>query len=98
MGGYYGSQNLGRFYRLVKEIQTAGGVDFTMPLLLGYTGPNDTLLQKYKAESAKMWQGSCEELPYTMVGSVVGTHGGPGAVVVAFLSPESNWMPHLTAD
>ena len=32
---------------LVQEIGKAGGVDFGKPLLLGYTGLSDTLLQKY---------------------------------------------------
>ena len=69
---------------LVKEIEAAGGVDFTMPLLLGYTGLSDALLQKYIADSAPLWEGHGESLRSTCVGSVVGTHAGPGAVAVAF--------------
>jgi DegV family protein with EDD domain len=69
---------------LVQEIQKAGGVDFRKPLLLGYTGLSDSLLQKYIADSAALWQGSTEQLPVRIVGSVVGTHAGPGAVAVAF--------------
>ena len=73
---------------LVQEIQKAGGVDFKKPLLLGYTGLSDTLLQKYIADSAQLWQGNAETLPIRVVGSVVGTHAGPGAVAVAFFSAE----------
>ncbi len=73
---------------LVQEIQKAGGVDFNKPLLLGYTGLSDTLLQKYIADSAALWQGNVEQLPVRIVGSVVGTHAGPGAVAVAFFSAE----------
>ncbi len=73
---------------LVQEIRKAGGVDFRKPLLLGYTGLSDTLLQKYIADSADLWQGSAETLPVSIVGSVVGTHAGPGAVAVAFFSAE----------
>ncbi len=73
---------------LVQEIQKAGGVDFKKPLLLGYTGLSDTLLRKYIADSAGLWQGCAEELPVSIVGSVVGTHAGPGAVAVAFFSAE----------
>ena len=69
---------------LVKEIQDAGGVDFSRPLLLGYTGLSDVLLQKYIRDSAALWDGNREQLPYTVIGSVVGTHAGPGAVAVAF--------------
>ena len=69
---------------LVREIQTAGGVDFSMPLLLGYTGLSDTLLQKYIRDSAFLWESQREELHTTVIGSAVGTHVGPGAVAVAF--------------
>jgi len=69
---------------LVKEIQEAGGVDFTMPLLLGYTGLNDTLLKKYIEDSAYLWRDSVRELPTTIIGSAIGVHAGPGAVAVAF--------------
>ncbi len=73
---------------LVQEIQKAGGVDFTKPLLLGYTGLDDSLLQKYIADSDSLWEGNVECLPQTVVGSVVGTHAGPRAVAVAFFSAE----------
>ncbi len=72
---------------LVKEIEAAGGVDFGMPLLLGYTGLSDTLLQKYIADSAALWEGHADALRSTCIGSVVGTHAGPGAVAVAFFQP-----------
>ncbi len=69
---------------LVQEIQKAGGVDFSMPVLLGYTGLSDALLQKYIEDSKFLWEGNLESLRYTTIGSVIGTHVGPGAVAVAF--------------
>lgn len=71
---------------LAQEILKAGGVDFSMPLLLGYTGLNDALLQKYISDSKYLWEDGCEKLNTTIVGSVVGTHVGPGAVAVAFFA------------
>ncbi len=69
---------------LVREIEQAGGVDFGKPLLLGYTGLTDALLNKYIQDSAQLWRDAREHLPVTVVGSAVGTHVGPGAVAVAF--------------
>lgn len=69
---------------LVKEIENAGGVDFFKPVMLGYTGMSDAMLQKYIRDSAALWEGHLEELRTTIVGSVIGTHAGPGAVAVAF--------------
>jgi DegV family protein with EDD domain len=69
---------------LIQEIEKAGGVDFAKPVLLGYAGLSDTLLLKYIEDSKHIWEGNLDEVRYTVVGSVVGTHVGPGAVAVAF--------------
>lgn len=69
---------------LVKEIEKAGGVDFGKPVLLGYTGLSDILLEKYIADSAELWKESESELHATPIGSVIGTHAGPGAIAAAF--------------
>ena len=69
---------------LVQEIDKAGGIDFEKPLLLGYSGLSDALLLKYIEDSRHIWEGNLDEVRYTTVGSVIGTHVGPGAVVVAF--------------
>ena len=69
---------------LMQEIGKAGGIDFSMPILLGYSGLSDALLQKYIADSAALWQDGVDSLRYTSIGSVVGTHAGPGAIAAAF--------------
>ena len=69
---------------LVQEIEKAGGVDFTKPVLLGYTGLSDAMLRKYIEDSKHLWEQGLETVPYTTIGSVIGTHAGPGAVAVAF--------------
>ena len=69
---------------LVQEIGKAGGVDFSMPLLLGYTGLSDAMLLKYIEDSKHIWEGNVDQVRYTSIGSVIGTHAGPGAVAVAF--------------
>ena len=69
---------------LVQEIEKAGGVDFSRPVLLGYTGLSDALLRKYIEDSRHIWQEGLSNVRYTLIGSVIGTHAGPGAVAVAF--------------
>ena len=69
---------------LVQEIDKAGGIDFSKPVLLGYSGISDALLLKYIEDSRYIWESNLHEVRYTTVGSVIGTHAGPGAVVVAF--------------
>ena len=69
---------------LIQEINKAGGVDFSKPFLLGYSGLSDALLLKYIEDSRYLWEEGSSEIRYTTVGSVIGTHAGPGAVAVAF--------------
>jgi len=69
---------------LAEEIEKVGGVDFSRPVLLGYTGLSDQLLLKYIEDSRHIWDKGIENIRYTTVGSVIGTHAGPDAIAVAF--------------
>ena len=68
---------------LISEIEK-GGIDFSKPVLLGYTGISDTLLCKYIEDSSSVWEGKIDSPEYTTIGSAIGTHAGPGAIAVAF--------------
>ena len=81
IGKARGSKN-GNNY-LIQEVNKSG-VDFTKPLCLGYTGLSDELLQRYIADSCQLWEGKIDKLPISTVGATIGTHVGPGAIVVAF--------------
>jgi len=69
---------------LVQEIDKAGGIDFSKPVLLGYSGISNALMEKYIEDSRHIWEGNLPQVRYTTIGSVIGTHAGPGAVAVAF--------------
>lgn len=64
------------------------GIDFTMPVLLGYTGLSDRLLRKYLDDNRAIWEGkvSEEDLPITSVGATIGTHVGPNGIALAFFA------------
>ena len=69
---------------LVEKINQSGGVDFSLPVLLGYTGLNSALLDKYVEDSRGLWAEELDSIPKTLLCSIIGTHVGPGAVAVAF--------------
>lgn len=64
-------------------------IDFSKPYFLGYTGLNDTLLQKYIEDSRELWQDHTQNLPVSTVGGTIGTHAGPGAIAVAYFTKNS---------
>ena len=68
---------------LIEQIRK-NGVDFSMPLLLGYTGLSDDMLRQYIQDSQCLWKGHVTDLDCVQLGSVIGTHAGPGAVAVAY--------------
>lgn len=69
---------------LVEKIRACGGIDFSLPILLGYTGLTDVFLKKYVEDSRALWENGTDRLDSTLIGGVIGTHAGPGAVAVAF--------------
>ena len=69
---------------LVEKIHACGGIDFSLPILLGYTGLTDVFLKKYVEDSRALWENGTDRLDSTLIGGVIGTHAGPGAVAVAF--------------
>ena len=69
---------------LMENVRVSGGIDFSMPYCLGYSGLDDSLLQKYIKDSATLWEGKTDKLPISTIGSTIGTHAGPGAIAVSF--------------
>lgn len=68
---------------LNKEVEKAG-VDFTRPVMAGYTGTTDELLQTYLAGSGSLFAELPNGLDKACVSGTIGTHVGPGAYTVAF--------------
>ena len=73
---------------LTQFVEQSGGIDFTLPYALGYSGLSDALLQKYIRDSEALYKDHVRELPVCCIGSTIGTYAGPGAVGVAFFSAE----------
>ena len=84
LGKARGSKNGSNMLRDL--VEKSGGIHFDMPFALAYTGLEDTLLRKYIADSASLYEGKTASLPVYPIGSTIGTHVGPGAIAVSFFS------------
>ena len=69
---------------MLQQISGTGGIDYSKPFLLGYTGVTDELLREFLADNSQYFNGN--PIHRSFVGSVVGTHAGPGAIAVAFFA------------
>lgn len=65
-------------HNLVAEV----GVDYSMPVAVGYTGNDSSVLAPYLEAPNSVWTNY--DVPIYKVGSTVGTHTGPGLFITAF--------------
>ena len=63
-------------------VAKSGGIDFSKPMCAAYSGLEDDNLKAFLADSTDMLCGS--EIPVAVIGSVIGTHVGPGAVAIGY--------------
>lgn len=84
LGKARGSKNGSNMLRDL--VEKSGGIHFDLPFALAYTGLEDSLLRKYIADSASLYEDKTSDLPVYPIGSTIGTHVGPGAIAVAFFS------------
>lgn len=73
---------------LTEFINKMGGADFSMPVMLAYSGVDDALLRGYIENSRALWENHLDSLPIATIGSTISTHAGPGAIAVAFFAKE----------
>ena len=74
---------------MMKKANEGQGIDFEMPVILGYTGTSDVLLRKFRSESEDFWKEHESDPQEVRACSVVGVHGGPGAIAIGYFSKES---------
>lgn len=73
---------------LSKWVNKYGGVDFSLPFRIGCSGGGEELMERYWAENNDLYPSEHSVPPTSMLGSVIGTHSGPGCIAVAFFGNE----------
>ena len=72
------------------SIASCGGIDFSMPVVMTYAGDlEDGMVQKFLDDSASVIGGHRDAVTVGQLGCVIGTHSGPGAIVIAFAANEN---------
>ncbi|MBQ7299973.1 MAG: hypothetical protein IJW77_09040 [Clostridia bacterium] len=61
-----------------------------MPVVMTYAGDlNDGLVDKYLGDSKAVIGDHAEQITVGQLGCVIGTHSGPGAIVISFAANEA---------
>ena len=69
---------------LMEFVEKTGGIDFTRPICLAYSGFSDEMLMKYVEDSKVLYEGNEDKLQYAIVGATIATYSGPGATALAY--------------
>ena len=69
---------------LMEFVEKTGGIDFTRPVCLAYSGFSEDVLKKYVEDSKSLYDGNEDKLQYATVGATIGTYSGPGAIALAY--------------
>lgn len=69
-------------------IEKGNGIDFTRPICFGYASVGKATMEAFMSEQSALWQAYDGELPFTSIGSTIGTHAGPGVFGLAFFENE----------
>ena len=71
------------------SIRAAGGIDFRYPVVFTYAGDlADGAVTNYLEDSRDIFGDHIDQLTIGQLGCVIGTHSGPGAIVVSFVPAE----------
>ena len=69
---------------LLNEINKVGQVDYTKPVRFGHSGVTDAGIQQFFDNTKDFWAEGNAELSSVLMGSIIGTHAGPGIIAIAF--------------
>ena len=69
---------------LISEIEKMGQVDFSKPIRFGHSGLTDDGMKLFLENSKDFWAEGKVDMQSVLMGSVIGTHAGPGIVAIAF--------------
>lgn len=82
LGKAKGSKNSHIF--LNKKVEELGGIDFSRPYCVGFSGTDNSNLLRYMEDNKVLMDSAPKTPDIVQIGSTVGTHAGPGGVIVTF--------------
>ena len=73
---------------IAKQVQEYGGIDFSRPCCIGYTGLTEEPARKFLDSCPELWKGK-GEVPIASIGATIGTHTGPGGFIFTFFGNDT---------
>ncbi len=78
-------------HKMVNDaIKAAGGIDFSYPVAITYAGDvSDGVVGAYLSDSKEIYGDNADKVMIGQLGCVIGTHTGPGAIVLSFIAKQN---------
>lgn len=86
IGKARGSKNANKVFN--QMIEKRGGIDFSLPFALGYTGLDMSITTKYMDESRDLYAQATQDVVFHSMGPTIGTHAGPGTIAIGFFAKD----------
>ncbi len=71
---------------LISEVEKVGQVNYDRPVLFGHSGCTDEGIKQFLASSKDFWKEGKVPTDSVLMGSIIGTHAGPGIIAIAFFA------------
>ena len=72
------------FKMFTQFVEEAGGIDFSLPVCMAYSGLSDENMNLFMQREAALFEGNESSVHRTQFGATVGTYSGPGAFAIGF--------------
>ena len=81
-------------YRLFSQlVEDTGGIDFSLPVCMAYSGLSDANMRRYMEKEAALFKGRENEVHVVQFGATVGTYSGPDAFAIGFFHNRPASLP-----
>ena len=72
------------FSLFTELVEKTGGIDFSKPVCMAYSGLSDANMLEFMAQEASLFEGKEDKVYKMQFGATVGTYSGPGAFAIGY--------------
>ena len=78
------------FSLFTELVEKTGGIDFSKPVCMAYSGLSDANMLEYMTQEASLFEGKESKVYKMQFGATVGTYSGPGAFAIGYFHNKWN--------
>ena len=80
------------FHLFTELVEKTGGIDFSKPVCMAYSGLSDANMLEYMAQEASLFEGKEDNVYKMQFGATVGTYSGPDAFAIGYFHKKGSTL------